>query len=76
MTLTWRGTKPPYSIGVLIGSEEPPKSPLYHLGNSTSKSYEWLVDLQAGTTVTVAVKGSEGQVAYVKRYKRKALQIS
>jgi len=61
-TFSWSGTKAPYQVGVLVGNYS--AAPLYHLGNTTSQSFAWEVDLAAGTIVTLAVKSASGTIAY------------
>lgn len=60
--LSWNGTRGPYQIGVLVGEQE--SAPLEHLGNTSSTSYRWKVDVPAFSTITVAVKGATGLIAY------------
>jgi len=61
-TFRWNGSSPPYSVGVLVGTAS--TAPLYHLGSSSSNSYNWDVSLSPNTTITFAVKASSGQIAY------------
>lgn len=64
-TLSWNGTKAPYSLGLLVGKGA--DAPLYHLGKTNETSYTWEVDLVPNTTVTIAVKGSTGMIAYSRK---------
>lgn len=77
--LSWDGTNPPYSVGVLVGRGN--DAPLYHLGKTNATTLSWYalsgslglsllihsreIDLPANTTITIAVKSKAGNVAFV-----------
>jgi len=60
---TWSGGESPYYLS-LIPAQQVTAPPLKVFPTQTGTEYSWLVDLQAGTAFTAALKDNTGTTAY------------
>ncbi|GMK55789.1 hypothetical protein CspeluHIS016_0208450 [Cutaneotrichosporon spelunceum] len=61
--ITWTGGKPPYWVSALPGGQ-PGGAPIKDWGQQDGNGLTWTVDLQAGTSISLQVKDSNGDVNY------------
>ncbi|KAG5638899.1 hypothetical protein H0H81_008959 [Sphagnurus paluster] len=61
--LTWDGGKPPYFVSAIPGGQ-PAAQAIKSFPTQNGNSFTWIVDLQAGTSISLSLKDSTGEQAY------------
>ncbi|BEJ15976.1 hypothetical protein CspHIS471_0505810 [Cutaneotrichosporon sp. HIS471] len=61
--ITWTGGVPPYFVSALPGGQAG-AAPLKDWGQQSGTELTWIVDLAAGTSISMQVKDSNGDVNY------------